>query len=92
MGPVGRAGSALVDQGPFDLVMADPPYDMIASGRLASELRAAVKHGAWWSSGALFVLEHRSKDDPPELTEPLGVEVEQTRRYGGTSLSLYRWP
>ncbi|MEQ9322712.1 MAG: 16S rRNA (guanine(966)-N(2))-methyltransferase RsmD [Polyangiaceae bacterium] len=91
-GPVARAGSVLVEQGPFDLVLADPPYDMVVTDRLSSELRAAVKQGRWWSEGATFVLEHRSKEGAPSLVEPLGLELDQTRRYGGTSLSFYRWP
>lgn len=90
-GPVGRAATVLVDQGPFDLVLADPPYDWIASDRLASELKSATKAGPWWGAQATLVLEHRSKDDPPSLTEALGVELDETRRYGGTSVSFYRW-
>ncbi|HHH30670.1 MAG TPA: 16S rRNA (guanine(966)-N(2))-methyltransferase RsmD [Polyangiaceae bacterium] len=90
-GPVARSGAVLVDEGPFDLVFADPPYDFIVSGRLDVELRAAVKKHRWWSAGATFVLEHRSKDPPPSLAEALGVELDETRRYGGTSVTFYRW-
>jgi len=93
VGPVARAGEALRQRGPFDLVFADPPYDMVAGGQLERELAAAAKKGGtWWSPGALFVLEHRSKDRPPALADALGVELDETRRYGGTSVTFHRWP
>jgi 16S rRNA (guanine966-N2)-methyltransferase len=89
---VNRASATLADRGPFHLVLADPPYALVESERLAAELKAATKAGAWWRSEALLVLEHRSKDAPPGLLEALGVELEQTRRYGGSSITFYRWP
>jgi 16S rRNA (guanine966-N2)-methyltransferase len=87
--PVARASKWL--DPPYDVVFADPPYDMIASGRLVAELRAGARGARWGRAGSLFVLEHRSKDEPPALGETLCVELEQTRRYGGTSVSFYRW-
>jgi 16S rRNA (guanine966-N2)-methyltransferase len=71
-------------QGPYSLILADPPYDDAAApaalARLAqSELPAP---------DATLVLEHSSRREPPEGLGPL--ELRWSRRYGDTQVSIYR--
>ncbi len=82
--PVERAASALLAGPPFDLVFADPPYALVASGE-APRAIAAVLVGLL-SPDARLVLEHGKGDDPPPLD---GLALSSTRRYGDTSLSFY---
>jgi len=63
-------------EGPFDLVVADPPYGEPLAPWL-ERLRPLAR--SW------FVLEHAARDEPPGLAEP-GV---RTRRYGDTALTFY---
>jgi 16S rRNA (guanine966-N2)-methyltransferase len=65
--------------GPFDGVMADPPYDVSATD--AVELLAPLA-GAW------LVLETASTVEAPEA--PAGLSLDRRRRYGGTMLTVYR--
>lgn len=71
--------------GPFDLVFADPPYELVKSGRFArvwSVLQNAT-------SGATLVLEHASRDPAPELP---GRTVFSHRAYGDSALTIYESP
>jgi 16S rRNA (guanine966-N2)-methyltransferase len=71
--PVGR---------PFDLVLADPPYDLRnqAIERLLGEL---VNNG-WLSSDGLIVLERSSRQAEPHW--PAGLRNIRNRSYGDTVL------
>lgn len=81
--PVERAGRALVALGPFDLVLVDPPYEDVASGRIVRVLgRLTGVH----ARGARLVLEHASRDAPPTLA---GAGAPRCRRYGDTTVSVY---
>ena len=74
-----RRADALEDplpEGPFHLVVADPPWGEPLAPWL-ERLRPLAR--SW------FVLEHAARDDPPGGTEP-GV---RTRRYGDTALTFY---
>ncbi len=66
--------------GPFDGVLADPPYADDPEPLLAV---LAPLAGAW------LTLETDSGRPPPE---PPGLVLERHRRYGGTALCLYRRP
>lgn len=64
---------------PFDLILADPPYDLPALPRLPDLALRSLK------PGRLFVLEHDRRhrfDDHPAL--------ETTRTYGRTLVSVFR--
>lgn len=66
---------------PFDLIMADPPYDLDAMGRMPD---LAVPH---LKPDGVFTLEHDSRiffDEHPHLTT--------SRPYGRTIVSLFRPP
>lgn len=82
-----KAETALADTalgvppaGPFDVVFADPPYDLDPS-RLDSALRALVAGGRL-APGAVVVLEQAVRNGDPSWPEPLAAI--RSRRYGDT--------
>jgi 16S rRNA (guanine966-N2)-methyltransferase len=81
--PVERSTAAVAAAGPFDLVLADPPYADLADA--ARALAAIVAAGAL-AEGALVVLEHAAPDAPPDIPD---LETTSTRRYGDTALTFY---
>ena len=86
--PLGRSLHALERHAPYDLVLVDPPYDLVASGRLVDELAVLLRAPGLLSHGTRVVLEHATRDAPPELDQ---VRLQRTRRYGDTSLSFYEF-
>lgn len=71
-------------EGPFQIVFLDPPYADVKSAGFATVLATAASLVA--PEGAL-VLEHASSDEAPVIP---GLELDRSRRYGDTTLSLYR--
>jgi 16S rRNA (guanine966-N2)-methyltransferase len=67
---------------PFDLVVADPPYQ-VAGDRLDTVLGALVTAG-WVGDGGVVVLERAARD--PEPRWPDGFRARSPRRYGDTVL------
>lgn len=65
----------------FDLIFADPPYDLA----LGAEFLAAARDVA--AEGARLVVEHRAGSPPPEACA--GWRRDAPRRYGDSALSLY---
>jgi 16S rRNA (guanine966-N2)-methyltransferase len=80
--PVLRALEGLAAEGPFDLVLLDPPYAALAE---ATRVLAALP-GKLAASEGRVVLEHASRDAPPAA---LGLSLAFTRAYGDTAISLY---
>lgn len=70
--------------GSFGVVFLDPPY---AEVRLPAFSGILEKAGAALAPGGVLVLEHASTDDAPAV---VGLELDRSRRYGDTTLSLYR--
>lgn len=70
--------------GPVDLVLADPPYE-IATGAIEA-LPAALEAGGWAGPGTVLVIE-RAASSPP-VTWPGDWQVWPDRRYGDTRLEL----
>ncbi|HLS78513.1 MAG TPA: 16S rRNA (guanine(966)-N(2))-methyltransferase RsmD [Nocardia sp.] len=68
--------------GAFDLVFADPPYEL-DSATLAAEV-AQLAAGGWLAPGALVVVERSVRG--PELDWPAGFVPAAPRRYGETRL------
>jgi len=68
--------------GPFELILADPPYDSVDPPRFLALAAARLAPGGW------VVLERDSTAPPPEG----GPELEQFRscRYARAALHLYR--
>jgi 16S rRNA (guanine966-N2)-methyltransferase len=82
---VERSADILGREGPFDLVLADPPYALVRTGALAETLGALVGRGLL-AVGARVVVEHSTGDASPPIE---GLSVSDARRYGDTTLTLY---
>lgn len=67
--------------GPFDLVLLDPPYDSDQASPTLSALAALL------APGGLVVYEHRSRYNPPE--RPLGLTLTDRRVYGDTAVAFF---
>jgi 16S rRNA (guanine966-N2)-methyltransferase len=83
---VERSRSAIVSHGPYDLLLVDPPYEEVTTGRATRMVSELIAAGAA-AAGAIIVLEHGSSDSPPEIS---GAALDRSRRYGDTVVSLYR--
>jgi 16S rRNA (guanine966-N2)-methyltransferase len=78
---VARALSRLT--GPYDLVVADPPYEY---DRAQKELTELIEKGLLAEDGVLAVEHSKRTAWPPDLA---GREQLTTRRYGDTAITLY---
>jgi 16S rRNA (guanine966-N2)-methyltransferase len=79
--PAARAVSRL--EGPYDLVVADPPYEYDrARKEMASVLEAGLLAG-----GGMVAVEHSKRSEWPEQLVNLTRLV--TRRYGDSCLTFY---
>ena len=74
---------ALADdvQGPFDVIVADPPYD---APWIAEALDAAARH---LTPTGVIVLEHAWRRQAPEVA---ALRLVRTRRAGDSALTTYR--
>ena len=72
-----------VQQAPFAVAFADPPYGKGLGERSA----AAVLDGGWLKRGALFVLEERADALPQTLR---GFETLDIRRTGDSGFAIFR--
>ena len=68
--------------GPFDLILADPPYDRPAD----PSLLRAIGSGGWLAGGGLAVLE---RETGTVALEASGMRRIRTCRYGRVSLDFY---
>jgi 16S rRNA (guanine966-N2)-methyltransferase len=96
--PVDRAVLRLREEGPFELVLVDPPYAHVsgAASRRGAARTVADKQvkpllgrlvvDGVISPGARLVLEHAARDEPPVVD---GLNTEATRVYGDTALTFY---
>ena len=75
------ASSELWGPGPWDVILADPPY-----AEPPDRLVDAAAGGL--APGGKLVLEHSARTPSPEGTETLALWKE--RRYGDTRVSIYR--
>ena len=85
-GDVHRAIARLVGAGPFDLVLADPPWALVESGEPSRALAELAAAGALGPS-AWVVLEHGARTQAPHVAPLSPLE---TRRYGDTALTFYK--
>jgi 16S rRNA (guanine966-N2)-methyltransferase len=82
--PVERCRGALTPHGPFQLVLADPPYADISGGQAIRAIEGLLQ--GLLAPGGRLVVEHRSQGEAPSIG---GLERHDTRRYGDTSLSFF---
>jgi len=82
---VERSGSVLSAGAPFDIVFADPPYALVASGAVARAIGDLVRERVLARDG-LLVLEHGKGEDSPIIA---GLSLSKARRYGDTMLAFY---
>lgn len=68
---------------PFDIVFADPPYDMPGF----ADIPAAVLRSSLLGPGSIFVMEHSARHDFSLLPHFL-----ERRTYGSVNFSLFRIP
>ena len=73
---VARAGKRLAAAGPFDLVLADPPWDLVGSGEAPRAIAEALA-GTSLSEGARVVLEHAARTEAPLMG---GLALDDARR------------
>ena len=69
-------------QGPFDVVLGDPPYGCAEGPLTLLALEPLLAEGAW------VAWEHHHKDPYPDRFG--GCELWRRRRFGETALSYYR--
>ncbi|MEE9441954.1 MAG: 16S rRNA (guanine(966)-N(2))-methyltransferase RsmD [candidate division Zixibacteria bacterium] len=65
----------------FDIIFADPPYDLIEPDRLASE----ISEYSLIKPGGLFILEHAGNIVPED------VRKIKTRRFGDSAVSVFHY-
>lgn len=83
---VGQAASALAGDGPFDLVLVDPPYADVPSGALGRELEPLLRARGLLAEDARVVVEHATRDAAPKLA---GLRLVDERRWGDTAVAIY---
>lgn len=67
---------------PFDLVFADPPYQLVTPQRV---LESVMDSGLLQSPG-VFVFEHSKRSAPPEVA---GLSLRKSRVFGETTVSIW---
>jgi 16S rRNA (guanine966-N2)-methyltransferase len=85
-GDVLAVAARLVEDGPFDLVLVDPPWADVDGGRPQRALAALARSGAL-APHAVVVLEHAARSPVPSIE---GLTSEDARRYGDTALAFYK--
>jgi 16S rRNA (guanine(966)-N(2))-methyltransferase RsmD len=80
------AAVELAARGPFDLILADPPYDLLRQtpARFLALLEELAGSGAL-APAAVVVVQHDTRTPLPDAIGPL--RVADRRDYGGTSLT-----
>jgi len=82
------ATDAAAEDGPFDLVVVDPPYADTDLLRRLLEVLGADADGRLLKRGGRVVAKHFWRDRPPASTGLLASE--RDRRFGETGLTFYR--
>jgi 16S rRNA (guanine966-N2)-methyltransferase len=85
-GDVRGVARRLARAGPFDLVLADPPWALVDAGDAARAL-ADLAAARVLAADAQVVLEHAARSSAPAIE---GLVRGETRRYGDTALTFYK--
>ena len=67
---------------PYDLVLADPPYDVVAEE--VADVLALLRDEGWLAPGSLVVVERATRGG--DVVWPQGYAAVAQRRYGETTL------
>ncbi len=70
----------------FDIVFADPPYELAAEKGYADMLRILAENNVV-KEGGLFIAEMRFRQDPDECE---GWDLVRDRKYGMSRIAIYR--
>lgn len=70
----------------FDLIYADPPYELAAESGFAEKILALIHDGKWLSDDGVFTLERRTGRDAAVTPE---WNIMDSRRYGQSQLDFY---
>jgi 16S rRNA (guanine966-N2)-methyltransferase len=81
--PVATVLAGSID-GPVDLVLADPPYDLAVDD--VNAMLAALHTGGWATHRTVVAVERRASS--PRLTWPRAWNAWPERRYGDTRLEI----
>jgi 16S rRNA (guanine966-N2)-methyltransferase len=81
-GPVARVLATGPEDGPYEIVFADPPY-AVPDEEITAML-AALVDGGWLAAGAIVVVERSTRGKEPGW--PAGLTGLRGRRYGETTL------
>jgi 16S rRNA (guanine966-N2)-methyltransferase len=79
-----RALANVLERGPYDLVLCDPPW---ANREAAGEVLARLAAEGCLAPGARVVLEHAARDAEPSVS---GLSVSERRAWGDTAVTLFR--
>ena len=83
---VERSHELIVEHGPYDLILADPPWDLIPE--VCRVLPRLLTREAW-KEEARLVLVHSARDSSaPEIP---GLERDEERQWGDTGVGFYRF-
>ena len=78
--------SSLARHGRFDLVLADPPWELVDEGAPQAVLAALAQSGGL-ADHATVVLEHAARTASPPID---ALVLKDTRRYGDTALAFFK--
>jgi 16S rRNA (guanine966-N2)-methyltransferase len=67
---------------PFDLIFADPPYDLVLPGPILESIMAS----GLLAANGVVVFEHSKRHAPPELP---GLALRKSRVFGETTVSIW---
>jgi 16S rRNA (guanine(966)-N(2))-methyltransferase RsmD len=81
-----RAFDRIIDGGPFDVIVLDPPYDY------EPLLALVVSAARQLAPAGVLVLEHASRRDVPVLDVVPPVRTVRTVRSGDSALTFFRRP
>lgn len=81
-----RATQRIAKCGPFDLILADPPWSLVEAGTAPRGLAALAREGVF-APQAWVVLEHAARTASPSIN---GLILFETRDYGDTALAFYK--
>lgn len=72
---------------PFDIILADPPYDREGKTKRLDQLLSALGEGGMLTVGGLLVFELSALENAPERA---GWDILRDRKYGDTRLLVFR--